>query len=931
MSNNNKIITPDVSSILDTVILANSPHPHLAVSAGETYDAVLAKIAARTPTLAEKQGLDAAQSPGPLNPFVTLDQVNTDLAGEIAWKTIGLPGSGADFEGTTDAIFTTALASGAAWIHVREGTYTFAAPVTVPANVRLTGTSPSATIVTGAAASLLRLSGYGQLSYLSCTNTGAGLAVQVVGGQAEIMNCILTTSGGNAVAASGVAGLRIWDTAVIGGSVALTVSDATIHGCAVDVVAQPGAALLGCTDCTVTGSIFQHGQLVITSGANIRVVANHCPDGIVNTTPAGSVLMRANTPDTNNNEADDFGDILQYIGAPNVTTQQPAYGNNFGGPPGENLTSRAGSLDLLIQWRYEERNFHLVASTEPTFLTWTPVAGGGTLFTSGPLDLISSHRVGRWVLPQLGSQVNLTYGQQASAVHPFSWSGDPTYLGQTFLATATGQLDSCTLVMANPSALTYGTLVVDLVQTTAGLPTGPALATTAGQLVSAIGPAASSITFQFDPPPTLNSAVTYGLVLRSLSGTVGSLQVMGSTANPYAGGSLVQSNDLGTTYAASPGSDLYFVAQGTVRTAVTIQDGHALYYVLDRNLGSLDIPLTYQIAPLGSLPNSSADRQVWVLAFSRASTLWWRGGGGTRMPSSQPGDYYVDGSSLSLLRYIGAGDYNQSLPVYQDNFGGLQGENLITRIDHHDVLIKRLFEYSNLGVSIDDAGYLGCDTVAGISTLTLTSTLYFSLPQVAGRLTLAPGSWVLADQQMLYLEWNQAALAGVDLPVMSATVAALGTLPLPDNYPGDGSGAIKWFVLARRIGGSLFLWDGTEVPTTGGRWPVPVGRQVVRTTTPSVLTDNLQWDGTDLRWEGLAVATATGSALINNRLLDQTVAAPGLTDLTDQTGLLVTHTWNPVGPASCAVVKVTLPLVDVIRQNQFLWVQNQGGIIIFND
>ena len=36
-------------------------------------------------------------------------------------------------------------------------------------------------------------------------------------------------------------------------------------------------------------------------------------------------------------------------------------------------------------------------------------------------------------------------------------------------------------------------------------------------------------------------------------------------------------------------------------------------------------------------------------------------------------------------------------------------------------------------------------------------------------------------------------------------------------------------------------------------------------------------------------------------------------------------------PASCAVVKVTLPLVDVIRQNQFLWVQNQGGIIIFND
>ena len=929
MSTNNKIITADVSSILDTVILTNSSHPHLAVSVGEAYDSVLAKIAARTPTLAEKQGLDAALSPGPLNPYVTLDEVDADLTGRIAWKTIGLPGSGADFEGSTDAIFTTALASGAAWIHVREGTYTFAATVVVPANLRLTGTGASVTILTGAPATLLRLNQSSQVSYLGAINTG-GQAIEVIGDDAEIMNCIVTTSGGPTVAATGVSGLRVWDTVTSGGPIALTVTASAVHGCATNVVAAPGLILQSCDDVSVTGSVL-HGQITLTSSGNLRVVANHCPDGITNTTPVGTVMLRANTPATINNEADDFGALLQYLGDPTVTTQQPAYGNNFGGPAGENLTSRAGSLDLLIQWRYEERNFHLVADQEPAFLTWTPVPGGGTLFTSSQLRLLSSHRIGNWTLAQLGSSAALTFAQQTTATTGTSWAGDPTYLGQTFVASSTGQLAQVVLAIANPGALTFGTLVVDLVGTTAGLPSGAALSTSSTVTVVSIGAATTFCTFTFSNPPLVGST-TYALVLRSISGTLaGNLSVMGVQPSGYGSGTQVTSSNLGASWMSVAIRDLYFVVTGQVRTTLAIQDGYALYYVLDRNLGNTDLPLTYGIAPLGSLPNTSQNRQVWVLAFSRASTLWWRGGGGTRMPASGPGDYFVDGSSLSLLRYIGATDYNQSQPVYSSNFAGLQGENLVTRLNHHDVLIRRLFEYSNLGVSIQDAGYIGCDTAVGVSTLTLTSTLYFSLPHVAGRLTLAAQSWVLADQQMVYCTWNQAALAGTDLPVMSTTVAAIGTLPLPDNYPGDGSGALKWFVLARRLGGSIFLWDGTEVPTTGGRWPVPVGRQVVRTTAATILADNFQWDGTNFRWEGAAVATATGTALSYNGLANQTVASPGLTDLTDGTGLLVTHTWNPVTPGNCTVAKVTLPLVNVIKQNQFLWVQNRSGVIVLND
>ncbi len=105
MADNIKIRTEDVAEILDGKILATNPHAQLAVLAGETYSSVLAKIAARSPTLNEKQALENAEAPSASNEVVTVSALGTALEERVPWKTIGPIGSGSDFEGSTEAVF----------------------------------------------------------------------------------------------------------------------------------------------------------------------------------------------------------------------------------------------------------------------------------------------------------------------------------------------------------------------------------------------------------------------------------------------------------------------------------------------------------------------------------------------------------------------------------------------------------------------------------------------------------------------------------------------------------------------------------------------------------------------------------------------------------------------------------------------------------
>jgi hypothetical protein len=437
------------------------------------------------------------------------------------------------------------------------------------------------------------------------------------------------------------------------------------------------------------------------------------------------------------------------------------------------------------------------------------------------------------------------------------------------------------------------------------------------------------------------------------------LEVVGSTTSVYADGNLFTDMGVGTwtgdvnkdinmivdftstevllatwepsTNTLATSRDMYLVsAHRDARWLIpeisptVIPEGEFLYYILDRSLsgGTGDITLTPNVAPIGSFPLETNpptghpdNRQIVTLAFNHGGTLWWRGGGGTRFPSGVIGDYFVDGTSKNLLTYLGALDYNDSDPNYSHNFAGAQGESLTMRLSHSDTLIKRLFEHSNLTHYLDDNSFLSSEGVT--NNLTLTGILYFSLPHKTGRMVVNPQSWTLADGELLYFSWDHTLLIDQVVGMGVAT-----TVPLPDENL-----TTKYFVVAKRVGGIITLWDGTRLPD-GGKWPVPKGRQVVPTGAPATLKDNIVWDGTDILWEKWAIV-CDGITLNSNLFTDQTTPLVGLTDLVDGEGLLITHTWLEQSPSSkyVTIEKVVLPL-PLLESNQFLWVQIRDNYLI---
>lgn len=756
MATNTKLRTEDILEVLDGKIKASSDHTRLDVLAGDDYDSVLGKIAARSPTLDQKDALDGSQLPSGTNPFITVSHLNELLSGKIPWKTIGPVGSGADFSGDSEAVFNTAFSSGGSWFYIRSGTYTFSTPVTVPAGVKLVGTTPESTLLTSSGTTLI-LSENSYLGFVQVTGT---LAASVAGDNVTLQNCVLSAP--TTVLADGVANLKAFDVAsLLGTFSATTLSDAMLSGLYFNTPAlTPTLVLDTPSNVSVVGSIFMGGALQVTNGTNVRIVANHLGGGVVNTTPVGSVLLRANTPNSNNNDSDDFVNLLRYLGSPDLTEEHPDYASNYAGDQGQDLTARASGIDLLLQWRFEERNFHLVADNATT-LSWNPVSN--TLSSTGDLYLISAHRQAPWLLPQI--------------------------------------------------------------------------------------------------------------------------------------------------------------------TPTEIPVNHLMYYyILGRSLAGSAISLTAQVAALGSLPNditapnTTDNRQIYVIAFNLAGTLWWRGGNGSRFPSTggQAGVYFVDGSSKSFLTYLGAEDYNDSDPNYSDNFAGIQGEGLTTRLGKTDTLIRRLFEFSNLSYYLSTGGFISAES----ATLSLSGSLYFLLPHVTGRLVLTSDSWSLSDGQLVYLTWNQASLAGVDQTV-TATIST--TVPLPDAYPLS----TKYFVLAVRKADDIILWNGSKISAFGGRWPLNnVQSQVIPTDTSAILNDNIVWTGTDLLWESLALTVSSGIPAGRNLLTDHTTASAGLTDLSEGEGLVLTFTCNEgTVPNYAGVQKVTLPVT--LGQNQMLWARRLGGVVSF--
>jgi hypothetical protein len=298
--------------------------------------------------------------------------------------------------------------------------------------------------------------------------------------------------------------------------------------------------------------------------------------------------------------------------------------------------------------------------------------------------------------------------------------------------------------------------------------------------------------------------------------------------------------------------------------------------------------------------------------------LWWRGGNGSRFPetASQIGTYFVDGSSKSFLDYVGMSDYNQSIPTYTSNFAGTSTDSLTTRLNKTDTLIKRLFEYSNIGFNLN-GGHITVDSSYQITT---TANLIISLPHVAGHIIAPAGSWTLSDGQLVYFYWNQSTLAGSDQPIDGSLIVSDGNLPLPEDNQ-----TIKYFMFAHRVGSSIYLWDGTEIPAEG-RYPVPIGRQVYPTAVPATLTDNIVWDGSILKWEKLSLLCSTGISSDRNILADNTVG----TALTDEQALKIIHTWNSGStPNYVTISVVSLPLASPLKQNEFLCAVRKSNAVIF--
>lgn len=930
MVDNIKIRTEDVSEILDTKIKTHSAHLPLNVAEGEFYDSVLEKISDRSPTFDEKAALNAAENPSLANPYTTLSRLNSELAGRIPWASVGPVGSGADFEGSGEAPLMNALASGARWIMLRPGEYTFLDTVEIPGNTYLRGSSEGGSIITGLVdGPLLLLAGNNStLEGFSLTQLGeSAAAIRVEAANTALHNLTLISEGTGKTldVADGVTALAARHCRFQGGVFrGVGLSDGVILSCFFDTVGVYALDLVSPKNCSVTGCTL-NGQVHLQNAENVRLLGNHLNDGVSVESPIAAVVLRGNTPVSVNNESEDFADLLQYLGSPSVQDKLPLYANNYAGPPGESLTARVGALDLLTQWRYEDRNLQLVGAAEPSYVRWDPTTR--LLSTTTALHLVSSHREGHWVIPQLGTWTSLVFAQQQTSSTHLVFDGNTHSLGQSFVSPFAGELVKVTVRLKKTTGATGQIRCALFASAVNGAPPqgSASLGHTNTVNVASLTTSYSSVVFEFASPIKLENLSSYALVFQTT--TTVSEQVhfaVNPTPGGYTGGSVVESRNGGASW-TTVAQDLHFLAEGRSLSAIKLEDGEALYYKLDRNLAATPVTLAPFIGPVGSIPNDRENRNTYVLAYCHNKTIWWRGGNGARLAATnnEVGTYHIDGTSKTLVDYMGAADTNDFFPQYTDNFSGLANEPLVHRLTKTDQRLRTLFEYSNMMIEMQSGGTLELEG----SVLTLTKTLSFYFPHRKFRFSLPAKSWTFPTnaESALYVTWDQALITENGSSTVSDSIVSNGLLPFPEN-----DGQKKYMVLARRLPhGSVQLWDGTEL-ISGSQYPVPSssGRTLVPTGLATTLDQNVVWTGTNLLWENLALATASGLPLTRNTFANQTTPLPGLTDLQPAQGLLVTHTWNPGSASAITVTKVSLP-VQNIRQNQFLWAQNFAGAIIF--
>ena len=121
-----------------------------------------------------------------------------------------------------------------------------------------------------------------------------------------------------------------------------------------------------------------------------------------------------------------------------------------------------------------------------------------------------------------------------------------SWQAQTFIPSASGQLNRADFQAAVSSAGTTGTVVVEIRNTVSGAPGNTVLATT--NLTSISGTTNAWYTVNFTTPANVTAGTSYALVLRAVSG--GPYRAVRASGNVYANGAWYQSTNSGTSWAA---------------------------------------------------------------------------------------------------------------------------------------------------------------------------------------------------------------------------------------------------------------------------------------------------------------------------------------------------------------------------------------------
>lgn len=422
-----KISTPSVVEIRDEVILSTNaygtPAPHLGIVAGDPWDTVLTQIdqfALDPSTLVA--AMDNAELPSASNPFVTRSFLENRL-GIRNFVLIGPPGSGADYEGTTDAVFTTALADPKPVIMVLPGIYLFSNPIGVAAGKRIEGVHPLVVQIqsTTDAPAFVLLGDSAELKGITITAPALALspavamqgqrttvrycvfvnftflALQVIGARASVVNCYFN---GNSAAAIFLQGHQQ--------RVLTSVFAGQLTDGALRIESNEGGAHSCYFASTLTGFSYLIPSPIIH---DVRMVGNNFESAISLSASQdlGTGTVRyANTPNNYNANVNNFlVPLAQYTGQPTIATNTVVDSQQFtyGPVASTDLTVITGAIDYALQNRYEERNWFLT-SADPTFdSNGSPLSGvfswdGNTRTLSWPnFELRSSmHRTGKWTM-----------------------------------------------------------------------------------------------------------------------------------------------------------------------------------------------------------------------------------------------------------------------------------------------------------------------------------------------------------------------------------------------------------------------------------------------------------------------------------------------------------------------------------------------------